>query len=924
MQECPTDEQIVELAAGHLPEEGRARIEAHLDSCDDCRAVLAAAAAEPVVPSAASTPAANPGPFPRDPDEPLEAGAQIGRYVVVGTLGAGGMGIVHAAYDPQLDRKVAIKLLRTRAFDATALQALRIRLLREAQAMARFSHPNVVPVHDIGEHEGHLFVAMELVAGTSLRAWARGKPWQKVLAAYRAAGEGLSAAHAAGLVHRDFKPDNVLVGGDGRPRVSDFGLARLVTEAEPSPSIGSGVERALVSPVTAAGTLLGTPAYMAPEQMRGEAGPAADQFSFCVALYEGLFGELPFDGRTVGELRSSIGQGAIREPRKSAVPRRIRRAIARGLSCDPAKRFASMRELVSALDLPARRLWAPVAAGVCAAAVGAAVAMQIWPSGLACRGATEQLSGIWDAARRAQIQSAFDGVKKPYAADAFATVSAAFDRYAHAWSEMRTEACRATHVRREQSAELLDLRMACLDQRREELRALTGLFAGADDEMVQRAPGAASRLSPLSGCADPVALLSRRRLPKGSGTVEQLAGLDTRSARAKALNLTGRFDEAVATAESALGEAHRLGSAVHEMQLSIVLGVLYANRGKAQESERTLQDALTLALRAGDEESTAASLTVLSWVVGVRGGRASEAEIWNRHAAAVISRLREPALWEQRRLKTLGRLRTMRGEYAAAVDSLSEAAKLGDGPGSQIPDADRAIVEEELGYALGFAGKSAEASAHVRRAIEIEERVSGPQSPHVATTRTTLASVLYREARYAEALEQLRLARTVLERTVGESRELGEVFDGLGANLLAMGDAAGALPEHRRASEVLLRSEGEKSAVAAHAVAGEGADLVALDRPREALPLLERALAVQEAAKADPIEVAETQATLAQALWKTDGDRVRARKLALGAQAAFAEAVAHYGGERERRRLADVSRWLEAHALPEPQRLGAR
>src|SRR5437764_14124085 len=149
--------------------------------------------------------------------------------------------------------------------------------------MARFSHPNVLPVHDIGEHGGHLFVAMELVAGTSLRTWVRGKSWQKVVAAYRAAGEGLAAAHEAGLVHRDFKPDNVLVGADGRPRVGDFGLARLVSEVEPAPAVPpmAGVERALVSPVTAAGTLLGTPAYMAPEQMRGEAGPAADQFSFC-------------------------------------------------------------------------------------------------------------------------------------------------------------------------------------------------------------------------------------------------------------------------------------------------------------------------------------------------------------------------------------------------------------------------------------------------------------------------------------------------------------------------------------------------------------------------------------------------------------------------------------------------------------------
>src|SRR4051812_28326013 len=917
MQQCPSDEQIVELAAGLLPDPGRARIEAHLDTCEECRAVLAVAA-EPIAHSAAlPTPDVGPAvPVGPDLDEPVPPGTLIGRYVVVGTLGAGGMGIVHAAYDPKLDRKVAIKVLRTRAFDDSALQALRTRLLREAQAMARFSHPNVLPVHDIGEHDGHLFVAMELIAGTSLRSWARDKSWQKVLAAYRAAGEGLAAAHEAGVVHRDFKPDNVLVGADGRPRVSDFGLARLVSEAEPGPAhpaqIGEGDAFALISPVTAAGTLLGTPAYMAPEQMRGEAGPAADQFSFCASLYEGLFGELPFEGHTVAELRSNIGVGRIREPRKSEVPRRIRKAVARGLSFDPERRFSSMRELVFALEPPARKWWLPAAVALGVFAIGGVVAFRVAPAELACRGASEKLAGIWDAGRRSQLQASFAAVGKPYAADAFAAVAATLDRYAAAWTGMHTEACRATRVRGEQSPELLDLRMACLDQRREELRALTGLFASADDAMVQGAPGAASRLAPLSGCADTVVLLSRRRLERGTGSAEQLADLDARNARARALNLTGRFDEAVATAEGALADAHRLRSGVHELQLSIVLGVLYANRGKVQDAERTLQDALALALRAGDDESTAAGLTVLSWIVGVRGGRTDDAEVWNRYAAAVISRLREPALWEQRRLKTLGRLRITRGDYASAVAALSEAAKLGE-ESSAVPDADRAIVEEDLGYALGLTGKVAEAGAHVRRAIEIEERVSGPKGPHVATTRTTLASVLYREGKYAEAVSQLRLAGEVLERTVGESRELGEVLDGLGTNLLALGDASSALANHRRASAMLMRTEGPKSAVAAHAIAAEGADLMALGRAREAVPVLERALAMQEAAKGEPVDLAETRASLAEAVWSVSRDRGRARKLAEQARATFAEAVARYGGGHEERRLREVERWLGAH-----------
>ncbi len=232
-------------------------------------------------------------PRPRDPSaEALERGAAVGRYVILDRIGAGGMGVVYAAYDPELDRRVALKLLRTDRFAAPG----HLRLLREAKALARLTHPNVVAVHDAGTFGDQVFVAMELVEGETLRQWleAGARSWREVLDRLLAAGRGLAAAHAAGLVHRDFKPENVLLGRDGRVRVVDFGLAKALADAAEEPAApDSGGE--LASPLTEWGAVLGTPAYMAPEQIRGIAADArSDQFSFCVALYEALYGERPF------------------------------------------------------------------------------------------------------------------------------------------------------------------------------------------------------------------------------------------------------------------------------------------------------------------------------------------------------------------------------------------------------------------------------------------------------------------------------------------------------------------------------------------------------------------------------------------------------------------------------------------------------
>jgi formylglycine-generating enzyme required for sulfatase activity len=312
------------------------------------------------------------------PAPPLNAGARLGRYLIIERVGSGAMGVVYGAYDPELDRKVALKLLK--GDHAGQDETARARLVREAKAMARLSHPNVIAVHDVGVFDGQVFLAMEFLGGGTLRSWlaARRRGWRELLAVFAAAGRGLMAAHAAGLVHRDFKPENVLLDREGRPRVVDFGLAREAKDGAgdgaPAPApvpVAAATSGTRLDTLTRTGALLGTPAYMAPEQFMGEpTDERTDQFSFCVALYEALYGERPFTSESVFRLLHDVAEGRLLPvPDDREVPAWIRRAVLRGLKSDPAQRWPSMASLIAALeDDPAvrRRAWLLAGAGLAA------------------------------------------------------------------------------------------------------------------------------------------------------------------------------------------------------------------------------------------------------------------------------------------------------------------------------------------------------------------------------------------------------------------------------------------------------------------------------------------------------------------------------------------------------------------------------
>ncbi len=362
----------VELFEGSLPKSRAAAVEAHASGCTDCRRLLAALArADSQVGHNPTLPAGG------DAHASLAPKDKVGRFVILDRIGSGGMGVVFAAYDPQLDRKVALKLLRMRPDSGTSPEDAQARLRREAQAIARLAHPNVVSVFDVGTYKSEVYIAMEFVEGATLTRWLRQweRPWLDVINKYRQAGRALAAAHAAGMVHRDFKPDNVLVGTDERVRVMDFGLARSMYE---SAQYGDGpfrraasdsdVNSALGVTLTKTGSLLGTPRYMSPEQFRGDPPDArSDQFSFCVSLYESLYRQHPFEGDTAEMLLRSES-AEVRPPPSSDVPEWLHRVLLRGLAKTPEERFPSMDVLLVATNPVTKprhsNRWFAVAAGL--------------------------------------------------------------------------------------------------------------------------------------------------------------------------------------------------------------------------------------------------------------------------------------------------------------------------------------------------------------------------------------------------------------------------------------------------------------------------------------------------------------------------------------------------------------------------------
>ena len=407
--DCFGDNTAVEFLEGVLPAPDAALVEDHAAQCDECRRLLAALGGSPSLEAEAPT-----VPAGTEAHMALARGQKVGRFMVLSRIGAGGMGVVFAAYDPKLDRKVALKLLRSAGDGATSTAASQMRLLREAQAMAQLSHPHVIAVYDVGTYQSEVYIAMEFVEGETLTSWLRrwDRPWREILGKFLDAGSALAKAHGGGLAHRDFKPDNVLVGHDERVRVMDFGLARsLLFDAASGPASPALLDRLsgsarnttmpgvaaniLDHPLTKTGALVGTPRYMAPEQLAGQETDArSDQFSFCVALYEALYRQHPFEDETAQCLVKDAAARPRTPPASSKAPAWLHRALLRGLSTGTKDRFPSMDALLRALTPPmSRQSQTRFVVALAVAALAIITAAYAVPALIGARDDNQKLSG---------------------------------------------------------------------------------------------------------------------------------------------------------------------------------------------------------------------------------------------------------------------------------------------------------------------------------------------------------------------------------------------------------------------------------------------------------------------------------------------------------------------------------------------------
>lgn len=889
----------------------------------------------------------------RDYVAELARGALLGRYVILGRIGSGAMGEVYAAYDPELDRKLAIKLLSATPGAGEDAHEHSTRLLREARAIAKLSHRNVVVVHDTGSFDGRVFIVMEFLEGSTLTVWLHAAPrrWQEVLDMFVAAGRGLQAAHEAGLLHRDFKPDNVMVCRDGHVRVMDFGLVEdlnapaaaaaqadlgpsgpidpdstlelgrdttvairreiaergraLGATASPSPrpsqqpaSDPPGSSDRAPTPIdemypgssespagrrhTEPGALMGTPAYMSPEQFcGGELDARCDQYSFAVSLHQAMYGELPFRADTFSDLAANVMHGQPRPPpEKTQVPAWLRQAIRRGISRDPADRYPSMAALLAVLHLqPQRRRRRRILAGVAALSVvmmgGLLWLRSTGPVRQAtCQVPPQRFDGVWEprkwtSTRRTAIQTAFSRVDKDYARAVFGAVAERLDRYVGDWSEMYRDACVAAKQRGSESAKVLDLRMSCLNDRFDELRALSDVLVAANGQVVENAIQATMALGALDRCANVRRLLSTEPPPSSRASVAAIQVVRNDLSAAKALEAAGKSSSAIAALFEVVADARAIGYRPLLAETLLQLGSVTAGAGDPAAAETYLTEAVIEAQASHEDETL---IVAMSGLISLRGDSAHDldgAELWFRLASASLERFGGNV-----RLRAL-----ILANWAAAL----AAAR-------HFEDALR-VHEEAL--------------AQARQAL-------GARHLQVGLTLAAIASVTGELGRYAEALRSSDQGVAIAEAVLGPGHpRLGRLLVERSQILSALGRYREARRDAIRSYDMWLRNFGSaERPLLSLPLAALGVAELGLGNPRVAISSLREAVTLGRQGQI-ALPVPDVELALARALWSSPRTRQEAVQVGVRARDAAVAVMRPTAHDREVR--AAIDDWLAHH-----------
>jgi serine/threonine protein kinase/tetratricopeptide (TPR) repeat protein len=824
----------------------------------------------------------------------LPPGSLVGRYRIIDVLGRGGMGVVYKAVDPELDRPIALKLVACGL--GTVAEEARLRLLREAKTLAQLSHPNIVTVHDVGSHDGHLFVAMEFVVGLTLRAWLANAPTSReILRVFRAAASGLAAAHRLGIVHRDFKPDNVLVGDDGRVRVVDFGIAQVNQMPRGSlPSVPISDPE-----ITRTGAIMGTPVYMAPEQDLGKpVDGRSDQFSFCAALYEALFAVRPFAGDMYEDIRTHRLAGQLTTPVKAPymLPR-VRRALRRGLEREPENRHTSMDALLLALDEPRR--WRQLAIIVLAAM---ALAGGGWATWLAthqppstdelCSVSSEtEIEQVWGPKRHVELIESFGAN-----ASVATSLAASLDDYVAEWKRRRMSACRrvVSGGSARDRNDVSEMQLQCLRERARALDARVAVLVHAAREpQVERATLDATGLKSLQSC-------DGNGLP-GLADDQRDRVLEDVFAGTAALS-NGDLDEAERRAKHAISISTTGGNEPDAAAL-LLLGRAQAHgSASTSDAQATLLKTLRAATQVDDKDLVADAWSELIGFAFVDRRMLNHLEDKLFSADLAGLRLDKNDDRSAGLALSIARLEVLRGELDAAFAKLTPILAYYQRDPEKYK-VEVATTETTIGLGLTLRGDFKEAQTTCERAVARFESMPAVDV-NMSAAIFCLADIaaLQRDFTTAQNLEARRV--TILEHLGNAARpQLALAHFGFAYTLARGGECVKARPLLVQTRSEIPAVFGEDSPFVGFALLGEGYCALAAGHKREAIALLERAYTL---AREPPslLHLPRVQFTLARAL--VDQDKSRAIDLAEQALTEFAK----YPGARSYRE--DVEDWLAA------------
>lgn len=867
----------------------------------------------------------------------------FGRYEVVERAGRGGMGTVYVAFDPELERHVAIKL----PHEGANLDRFR----REARALARLGRSNVVGVYEVLETSKGPCIVMELVKGETLEAWLGRAPrrWNLVLARFVDAGLGLHAIHKAGLVHRDFKPANVMVTDDGRVVVMDLGLA-LDPSAEGSisaaapPNSGPAPDN-----ITRTGTILGTPAYMAPEQAAGApVTAAADQWAFCLALWESLAGARP-DG------------ASLEHPPGNSTPAWLFEVLRRGLDAEPAARWPSMMTLVEALrDDPSKRRRRRIL--LVSAFLVTAASLAIWlglrrahaqQTTALCTDQSEDLADQWTTVHRARSATAFSNTGSPTATSSWAATETLATAYIRAWSRTAKETCIAARRDHTIDDENYQQTARCLEVGRRTMLQQFEMWSQADTSSLPKAARAMAMLPSPERCTD-TQELSLTPTPPPTDAHDRIwevranvAALRTR------LRLHHDADQTIDDAEALLTEAESLGWLPLAAEAKHTLALVLRDNGDYDRAQEVAEQAYLHALASGHDLEAFRIARVAAELSGKKLGEFEEAQHWLDLAEAQLVRLGlRGTIHEAELASAAGSLARAQGANDRAIDQHKRAMKLHTqsvGADNYLVSVDRlnlanalasrerfpeargeylAVLEmrrnmlgpdhpslffvlANLATVYNKLGEVGRANQAYKQALSLGERSFGPNHPRLVIPLLNLASSVSADRDYGQAEALYRRAMELARKAHGEGHlSVSSARVGLANIHLANGRTDEAIAGFSGAIVHLIESPGPQHPATATARTGLGRAYLAGGDAANARIELEHAKRILETSEAGPSAMAGVQRNLAIALWET-GDRTLALDLAHEAQQYY-ESEAAVGLEQDRDKLRD---WMDS-ALP--------